>query len=140
VSEASRAITALKKRLSWQPISETRSQWHWDGVYIERDWNGCPYVNPLCPDDLCFLPYGHEGFDIGVHMLGTTPEPMEFGFKDLHPWGPKATPEALVQEGWRQQHIHWPDDTHGRRPAKPGPPPEDDDEEPEIDEETLQWL
>lgn len=32
----------------------------------------CPLVNPLCPDDLCWLPAGHVGTDEGYHILGTT--------------------------------------------------------------------
>jgi hypothetical protein len=31
----------------------------------------CPLVNPLCPDDLCFLPAGHIGTEEGYHILGT---------------------------------------------------------------------
>lgn len=37
-----------------------------------NDWQGCTLVNPLCPDDLCILPEGHEGY----HQLGTMVEPQ----------------------------------------------------------------
>jgi hypothetical protein len=33
----------------------------------------CPLVNPLCPDDLCYLPAGHVGTEEGYHILGTMP-------------------------------------------------------------------
>jgi hypothetical protein len=31
----------------------------------------CPFVNVLCPDDLCFLPAGHVGSDKDFHITGT---------------------------------------------------------------------
>lgn len=31
----------------------------------------CTLVNPLCPDDLCVLPYGHVGTNRRAHLLGS---------------------------------------------------------------------
>lgn len=40
---------------------------------FDKDWMGCPMINPLCPDDLCRLPFGHEGMLDNRHILSTTP-------------------------------------------------------------------
>jgi hypothetical protein len=46
--------------------------------FHQRSMNGslfdeplCTFVNRLCPDDLCYLPYGHIGSRQGYHITGT---------------------------------------------------------------------
>lgn len=31
----------------------------------------CPFINRLCPDDLCYLPANHIGTEEGFHITGT---------------------------------------------------------------------
>jgi hypothetical protein len=60
----------------------------------------CTYINPLCPDDLCYLPYGHAGCNTGWHVTGTTPysNAIRWGFKEMAPLG--TTREELIELGW----------------------------------------
>lgn len=46
----------------------------------------CTMINPLCPDDLCVLPYGHPGTPKNEHLLGTM-----YGSS----WGVENLKEAL---------------------------------------------
>lgn len=63
----------------------------------------CTLVNHLCPDDLCYLPYGHIGAKEGYHILGTVnysyAERMEF------PMAPEGTSRsALITCAARMAH------------------------------------
>ena len=80
----------------------------------------CTFVNGLCPDDLCVLPYGHPFTRQHRHITGTTygsahtswPEQLEI-LRDpkqsgWHPgnhyMAPKGTTEAeLIEMGWQLQ-------------------------------------
>jgi len=61
----------------------------------------CPLINPLCPEDLCWLPRDHVGTKEGYHVLGTTPYdyaekfPKEWLRTDLD------TPDQLIEAGIR---------------------------------------
>lgn len=105
------ALRELDKLLEWKRLNpdEVKSVWFYDGAPLYRDWNGCPYVNPLCPNDLCFLPYGHPGMWDGVHMLGTSAEPSVMQHKGLHPLGQHVHKNELWDLGWRRQHEMFPE-------------------------------
>lgn len=61
----------------------------------------CTLVNPACPDDLCFLPYGHIGTKEGYHILGTVAYNHAIRFKGF-PMAPEGTPRwALIRAGSR---------------------------------------
>lgn len=100
------AITELRKLLRYRD-----GTWHYDGVSMPDDWNGCPMINPLCPDDLCWLPYAHPGFDKGVHFLGTDADAVKYDpeIMKLHPRGPNATEVDLVELGHKRQREMFPD-------------------------------
>lgn len=63
----------------------------------------CQLINPLCPDDLCVLPFGHKGW----HQLGTMSEPMKLS--RLHRLavprqnGVPYQDFELIQMGWELQ-------------------------------------
>lgn len=111
-----RAIAELNSHLRFhEPAEGGRSRWHYDGVSLPADWNGCPLVNPLCPDDLCWLPYAHPGFEIGVHFLGTSAEPTAWKDQmELHPRGPNATQSDLIDLGRHRQVELFPDTARWR--------------------------
>lgn len=60
----------------------------------------CPLINPMCPEDLCYLPRDHVGTKENFHVLGTTAYdcaekwPREWLQAD-HP-----TRDELIQRGW----------------------------------------
>ena len=62
---------------------------------MARDWQGCPMVNPLCPDDLCILPPRHPKH---MHQLTTMVAPGDRSF----PMMPHGTPaKELMARGAR---------------------------------------
>jgi hypothetical protein len=65
----------------------------------------CPFVNRLCPDDLCYLPAGHVGSKEGYHITGTTAYDYAikwgFGKKDMAEVG--TSRGALIQMGAKLQ-------------------------------------
>jgi hypothetical protein len=62
----------------------------------------CPFINRLCPDDLCFLPADHVGTKEGFHITGTVSYDyaVQWGHKDdLAPVG--TTRRKLINLGAR---------------------------------------
>lgn len=100
----------IVSRMQWAEAVDGRHHWHYDGVALVDRWNGCTMVNPLCPDDLCILPYGHPGMAEGWHHLGTDVGPNQYELAELHPRGPNARPRDLVELGWKRQRELYPDD------------------------------
>jgi len=77
--------------------------------YPERaalfDGELCTLVNPACPTDLCYLPYGHIGAIEGYHITGTVSYAYAIKF-DGFVCAPEGTPRArLVHLGWRQAKM-----------------------------------
>jgi hypothetical protein len=71
-----------------------------------RDWNGCLLVNPLCPDDLCWLPLNEDGSQHDLHCLGTMPwdQRLRLTGRDIMFMSTSsALPEQLYLEGWMVQ-------------------------------------
>ena len=72
----------------------------------QADADHCTLVNPMCPEDLCVLPYGHPGTPRREHLLGSM-----YGSADLDAkqreriarpafMAPKGTPiEKLMEMG-----------------------------------------
>lgn len=81
-------------------------------------WMGCPMINPLCPDDLCLLPFGHEGMLDNRHILSTTPWDTERHYRhslvELHEcmtlisgWRNQSfTRQSLIQAGCREGNYY----------------------------------
>jgi len=60
------------------------------------EWQGCPAVNPWCPDDLCTLEPGHHKH---MHRTGTMSAPARWPL----PMMKRGTPMAeLMAEGRRR--------------------------------------
>jgi hypothetical protein len=84
-----------------------RAEMHRQGVeavYKMGPFEGdlCTMINPLCPNDLCYLPYGHVGTDEGYHVTGTVPYDNAEKFKDFD-MAPKGTSrDDLTTMGWDQ--------------------------------------
>lgn len=82
------------------------------GIYwVDRStWPQCPLVNPMCPNDLCILPAGHDGTEEGYHVLGTTPynHAYKYPLEWMMPVGTNA--QVLQQEGWRRSDVMFPRD------------------------------
>ena len=61
----------------------------------------CPFVNCLCPNDLCWLPAGHVGSDEGYHITGTVAYDYalrwQYGKTDMAPVG--TSRYDLIQRG-----------------------------------------
>ena len=61
----------------------------------------CPFVNCLCPDDLCWLPAGHVGSAEGYHITGTVAYDYalrwQYGKTDMAPVG--TSRYDLIQRG-----------------------------------------
>lgn len=70
----------------------------------------CPFVNRLCPDDLCYLPAGHSGAKEGYHITGTTAydhaERWKYGKTDNGPVG--VTRQELISMGHKLQNLDSP--------------------------------
>jgi hypothetical protein len=67
----------------------------------------CPFINRLCPDDLCYLPAGHVGTEEGYHITSTIAynyaEKFRYGKTD---WAPVGTSrESLISMGAKLQNI-----------------------------------
>ena len=77
--------------------------------YPEReslfDGDLCTLINPACPDDLCYLPYGHKGADKGYHITGTVSYnyAIQFEFSDLAPQG--TSRDRLITLGARRARL-----------------------------------
>lgn len=77
--------------------------------YPDRDelFDGelCTMINPACPSDLCYLPYGHKGADKGYHITGTVAYDCAVKF-DGFTCAPEGTSrDRLVTLGWRQARL-----------------------------------
>jgi hypothetical protein len=66
----------------------------------------CPFINRLCPEDLCYLPADHVGTEEGYHITGTT------AYDDAHRWHYKsdlgvvgASRRELISLGSRLQEL-----------------------------------
>jgi hypothetical protein len=59
----------------------------------------CPFVNRLCPEDLCYLPAGHVGSADGYHITGTTAfdYAIKWKYRDMAPVG--TSRHELIQRG-----------------------------------------
>ena len=90
----------VEKRMD--ELGVTLQKVHWDNA------EQCPLVNPLCPEDLCFLPKNHIGTAEGYHVLGTTAydQAEHFSKKDYITDRP-VTREWLIEEGWRRQRARF---------------------------------
>lgn len=94
--------TVVRKSIRQQVIDLGEERWRDEG---RRGWEGCPLVNPLCPDDLCVLPLGHVGTEQGYHLLGTDAydDPLKLTKRSvLYLEGPLPK-EKLVKLGWKRQ-------------------------------------
>lgn len=68
----------------------------------------CTLVNPLCPDDLCVLEYGHDGTDRHEHCLRTMIECE--GVSDYMYMAPRRTSKSdLIRLGAERASQLWPD-------------------------------
>jgi hypothetical protein len=68
----------------------------------------CTLVNPLCPDDLCQLEYGHEGADRGEHALSTMIDCS--AVSDLMFMAPAGTTKPhLMRLGYDRAMELWPE-------------------------------
>jgi hypothetical protein len=72
-------------------------------VIVPERWNGCLLVNPLCPDDLCWLPA--EGQQHRWHCLGTDRWDYRFTIGDTAFYLSRTSTTAaeLIHEGWVTQ-------------------------------------
>jgi hypothetical protein len=68
----------------------------------------CPFINRLCPDDLCYLPAGHDGTKEGYHITGTVAynyaEKFGYGKTDMGAAG--SSREELIHMGVKLQDIN----------------------------------
>ena len=68
----------------------------------------CPFINRLCPDDLCYLPAGHPGTTERYHITGTVAynwaEKWPYARTDMAPSG--TTREELISMGWKLQDVN----------------------------------
>jgi hypothetical protein len=73
-------------------------------VEVPERWNGCVLVNPLCPDDLCWLP-AVNGKQHRLHCLGTDrwDERFTVGGTAFYMSKISTTQEDLITEGWQKQ-------------------------------------
>jgi len=75
----------------------------------------CTFVNPLCPEDLCYLPYDHVGSKWGYHVLGTTNYSYaeKFDTKKFPSLMPAGTErKKLISVGWKIQREWFPGQVH----------------------------
>ena len=90
-------LESLVQRRLWELDCDSLLQFH--RKYPDRDnlFDGelCTLVNPACPDDLCYLPYGHIGTKEGYHILGTVSYAHAERFKDF----------KLAPEGTDRAHL-----------------------------------
>lgn len=64
----------------------------------------CPFVNRLCPDDLCYLPAAHPGTPQGFHITGTVAYDYAVQWSygdDMMPIG--TSRQKLMERGARLQ-------------------------------------
>jgi hypothetical protein len=95
-------------------------------LYLERPirrWRGCRMINILCPGDLCVLPEGHWGDDLGVHLLGTSVEPYQFNPACMIMRRDLDTEEGLVHAGWQGQMEAFPEERRRQHMEEEGEPP-----------------
>lgn len=87
-----------------------------------RDWNGCLLVNPMCPDDLCWLPLNEDGSQHTAHCLHTMPwnERLHLTKRDAMFMSESShTPEHLYLEGWMVALKLFPQEAEFRRLTNP---------------------
>src|SRR5262252_5612237 len=93
---------------------------YWDYPKIPeadgRDWHGCLLVNPLCPDDLCWLPIV-GGKPHRLHCLGTDRWDHRFTLAGTAFYMSEisTTREDLISEGWQRQLALFPAEREFRR-------------------------
>lgn len=95
-----------------------KERWGLPKVEVTERWNGCRLVNPLCPDDLCWLPaLGNHVW----HCLGTDPWDYRFTLPGTAFFMSKKsnTAEELIHEGWIYQLRHHPGEAEFRRLTNP---------------------
>jgi len=68
----------------------------------------CRLVNPLCPEDLCWLPANHAGAAEGVHHLGTMAAPAEVS-EIMYLSHTEHTAGGLIDEGVEAADRLFPD-------------------------------
>lgn len=86
---------------------------------LRGHWNGCLLVNPLCPDDLCWLPAtDHQHM---WHCLGTDPWDHRFTLSGTAFYMSKTstTESELIREGWFKQLDLFPQEREFRRQTNP---------------------
>jgi len=93
---------------------------------VVEDAGRCTLVNPLCPDDLCVLPYGHAGTPKREHLLGTmygSAYAAEHSYAEalrhrerlssVMYMAPQGTSESeLIRLGRKRARELWPDEHH----------------------------
>jgi len=71
--------------------------------------HNCRLVNPLCPNDLCWLPANHAGSVGGIHWLSTMAEPDEVS-DIMYLSHYSHSRSDLMDEGQRSADSLFPDD------------------------------
>lgn len=61
----------------------------------------CPFVNVLCPDDLCYLPAGHVGSAQDFHITGTVAYDYAVRWGIPEYMEPGTSRSALIHRGAR---------------------------------------
>jgi hypothetical protein len=87
-----------------------------------RDWNGCLLVNPLCPNDLCWLPLNEDGSQHTALCLGSSrwDERLHLTKNDIMFMSTSSIlPEHLELEGWMVQLRMYPEEAEFRRQTNP---------------------
>jgi hypothetical protein len=97
-----------------------KEKWGVPRVHVPEKWNGCLLVNPLCPEDLCWLPAanGHQHM---WHCLGTDPWDHRFTLGGTAFFMSKTATNThdLWMEGFRAQLLAFPDELAFRRLTNP---------------------
>jgi hypothetical protein len=93
-----------------------KESWGHPKIEVSEDWNGCLLVNPLCPDDLCWLPVVN-GRQHQMHCLGTDSWDYRFSLAGSSFYMSKisTTKQGLITEGWQQQLKRSPAEAEFRR-------------------------
>jgi hypothetical protein len=97
-----------------------KATWGHPKVEVPERWNGCLLVNPLCPDDLCWLP-AVNGRQHREHCLGTDPWDYRFTISGTAFYMSKTstTQGELIHEGWIKQIQSSPQEAEFRRQTNP---------------------
>jgi len=85
-------------------LRDVREKWGFAKVEVPERWNGCLLVNPLCPDDLCWLP-AEPGHNHIWHCLGTMPwdQRITIGGSAFYMSKTAVTERDLIKEGAEKQ-------------------------------------